>query len=60
MVTTETAPKRQRRDRIELALASVSRLSVDELAEFAQRLRALAPKFTAALAVELTSPESPN
>lgn len=55
MTTTETTPSRQRRDRVALALASVSRLSIDELAEFASKLKQTTPRLAAALAAELNT-----
>ena len=57
MTTThETNPKtRERRDRVLLALDAIGRLSIDELATFAAKLKQNTPRLAAALTNELNT-----
>lgn len=58
MTTTETTKKRERRDRVVLALVAVSRLSVEELADFAKQLKQNTPRLAKTLVDELAAPSS--
>ena len=57
MTTThESNPKtRERRDRVLLALDAIGRLSIDELATFAAKLKQNTPRLDAALTNELNT-----
>lgn len=55
MTTTHESKTRQRRDRVLLALDAIGRLSIDELATFAAKLKQNTPRLAAALTAELNT-----